>query len=121
VLLLQFMHAGQKILAVRRWVEPRVAGNLGVTQGAHVCPILVDPCVYLIGSAYGPVAGDEDIDLAGHALEQSQRGEVIPDRARRRVSSRTRKASDSESAISALRAGSSSALVTSGSGSHSPM
>ena len=37
-----------------------------------------------------------------------------------RLSSRTRKANDSESAISALRAGSSSALVTSGSGSHSP-
>jgi len=37
-----------------------------------------------------------------------------------RLSSRTRKASDSESAISALRAGSSSALATSGSGSHSP-
>ena len=37
-----------------------------------------------------------------------------------RLSSRTRKASDSESAISALRAGSSSVVLTSGSGNHSP-
>jgi hypothetical protein len=38
---------------------------MGVTQGVHVRPILVDPCVYLIRSADGPVAGDEDIDVAG--------------------------------------------------------
>ena len=41
----------------------------------HVGPILVDPCVYLISSADGPVAGDEDIDVARDALEQPQRGE----------------------------------------------
>ena len=65
------VHAGQPILAVRgRWADPRVAGNMGVTQGVHVRPILVDPCVYLISSADGPVAGDEDIDVfARHALE----------------------------------------------------
>lgn len=40
----------------------------------------VDPCMYLISSADGPVTGDDDIDIAGHALEQSQRGEVVPDR-----------------------------------------
>src|SRR5260370_35327597 len=75
------MHARQPILAVRgRWADPRVAGNMGVTQGVHVRPILVDPCVYLISSADGPVAGDEDIDVARHALEQPQRGEVVLDR-----------------------------------------
>src|SRR5215218_8081357 len=62
--------------------RPRIAGNSGVTQGLHIRPILVDPCVYLIGSADGPVAGDEDIDVVRHALEQPQRGEVIPDPAR---------------------------------------
>src|ERR1035437_934714 len=75
------VHARQPILAVRgRWADPRVAGNMGVTQGVHVRPILVDPCVYLISSADGPVAGDEDIDVARHALEQPQRGEVVLDR-----------------------------------------
>ena len=53
---------------------------MGVTQGLHVRPILVDPCLYLIGSADGPVAGDEDIDVARHALEQPKRGEVVLDR-----------------------------------------
>ena len=47
-----------------RWADPRVAGNTGVTQGVRVRPILVDPCVYLVSSADGPVAGDEDIDVA---------------------------------------------------------
>ena len=57
------VHARQPILAVRgRWADPRVAENMGVTQGVHVRPILVDPCAYLISSADGPVAGDEDID-----------------------------------------------------------
>jgi len=46
----------------------------------HVRPILVDPCGYLISSADGPVAGDDNIDVARHALEQSQRGEVVLDR-----------------------------------------
>ena len=53
---------------------------MGVTQGVHVRAILVDPCVYLVSSADGPVAGDEDIDVARHALEQPQRGEVVLDR-----------------------------------------
>jgi len=75
------VHARQPILAIRgRWADPRVAGNIGVTQGVHVRPILVDPCVCLISSADGPVAGDEDIDVARHALEQPQRGEVVLDR-----------------------------------------
>jgi hypothetical protein len=52
---------------------------MGVTQGVHVRPILVDPCVYLISSDDGPVAGDEDIDVARYALEQP-RGEVVLDR-----------------------------------------
>jgi hypothetical protein len=77
------VHAGQPILAERgRWADPRVAGNTGVTQGVHVRPILVDPCAYLIGSADGPVTGDEDIDVARRALEQPQRGEVVLDRVR---------------------------------------
>ena len=78
---LPFVHARQPILAVRgRWADPRVAGNMGVTQGVHVRPILVDPCVYPISSADGPVARDEDIDVVRHALEQPQRGEVVLDR-----------------------------------------
>ncbi len=53
---------------------------MGVTQGLHVRPILVDPCLYLISSADGPVAGDEDIDVAHHALEQPKRGQIVLDR-----------------------------------------
>ena len=72
------MHAGHPVPAVLgRWADPRVAGNMGVTQGAHVRAILVDPCLYLISSADGPVAGDEDIDVARRVLEQPQRGEVV--------------------------------------------
>src|SRR5688572_3749639 len=63
-----------------RWADPRVADNLIVTQGLHVRPILVDSCTELIGSADGAVTWDEDIDVVRHALEQSQRGEVVPDR-----------------------------------------
>src|SRR6266536_5278007 len=75
------VHAGHPVPTVLgRWADPRVAGNTGVAQGVHVRPILVDPCVYLISSADGPVAGDEDIDVARHALEQPQRGEVVLDR-----------------------------------------
>ena len=45
---LPFVHAGRPLLAERgRSADPRVAGNTGVTQGVHVHPILVDPCVYL--------------------------------------------------------------------------
>src|SRR5215217_1073400 len=65
-----------------RWADPRVAGNTGVTQGMHIRAILVDPCAYLISSADGSVTGDEDIDVARHALEQPQRGEVVLDRVR---------------------------------------
>ena len=54
--------------------------SLGVTQGLHIRPILVDPCLHLISSADGPVAGDEDLDVARHGLEQPQRGEVVLDR-----------------------------------------
>jgi hypothetical protein len=83
------VHVRQPFLAVRgRWANPRVAGNTGVTQGVHVRPILVDPCVYLISSADGPVAGNEDIDVAPRALEQPQPGEVVLDRGRRCRSSR---------------------------------
>jgi Pyridoxine 5'-phosphate oxidase C-terminal dimerisation region len=53
---------------------------MGVTQGVPVRAILVDPCAYLISSADGPVAGDEDIDVARRALEQPQRGGVVLDR-----------------------------------------
>src|SRR5215469_2683515 len=76
---LPFVHAGHPIER-GRWAGPWVAGNTGVTQGVHVRPILADPCAYLISSADGPVAGDDDIDVARHALEQPQRGEVALDR-----------------------------------------
>ena len=63
-----------------RWTDPRVADNTGATHGVQVRPILVDPCLYLTSSADGPVAGDENIDVACHALEQLKRGEVVLDR-----------------------------------------
>jgi hypothetical protein len=75
------VHAAHPVPAGHgRRADPRVAGNTGVTQSVHVRPILVDPCAYLISSADGPVAGDEDIDIARHALEQPQRGEIVLDR-----------------------------------------
>src|SRR2546423_5301108 len=78
VLELPFVHAGQPIVAEGgRWADPRVAGSVGVTQGVHVRPILDDPCAYLISSAGGPVAGDDDIGVARHALDQPERGEVV--------------------------------------------
>jgi hypothetical protein len=58
--------------------RPAGRSEQGVTQGVHVRAILVDPCVYLISSANGPVAGDEHIDVARHALKRPQRGEVAP-------------------------------------------
>ena len=65
------MHPDQPILAIRgRWADPRVAENIAVTQGVYVRPIQLDPSVYLITVADGPVAGDDDIDVARHALEQ---------------------------------------------------
>jgi hypothetical protein len=77
---LPFVHAGQPILAVRRWAEPRVAGSIVVTQGMQIRPILVDPWAYLIGSADGPVARDDDVNVVRHVLEQPQRGEVVLNR-----------------------------------------
>ena len=42
---LPFVHARQPILAERgRWADPRVAGNIVVTQRLDVRPILVDAC-----------------------------------------------------------------------------
>ena len=52
---------------------------MAVTQGLHVRAIQVDPCAYLISSADRPVAGDEDFDVVGHALEQPQPNEVVLD------------------------------------------
>ncbi len=46
----------------------------------HVRPILFDPCAYLISFTDGSVAGDDNIDVVCHALEQSQGGEVVLDR-----------------------------------------
>ena len=65
-----------------RWADPRVAGIIGVTQGVHIRAILVDPCAYLISSADGSVAGDDDIDVVRRVFEQLQRGEVVLDRVR---------------------------------------
>lgn len=53
---------------------------MAVTQGMHVGPILVDPCAYLISCADGPVTGDEDIEVAGHALEHPQPNKVVLNR-----------------------------------------
>ena len=75
------MHATHPLPAgLGRWADPRVVGNIGITQGLHGSAILVDPCAHLISSADGPVAGDEDIDVSRRALEQLQRGEVVLDR-----------------------------------------
>jgi hypothetical protein len=71
----QGQHAGPEL--TRR---PAGRRDPGVTQDAHVRAILVDPCVYPISSADGPVAGDEDIDVVRRALEQRQRGEIVLDR-----------------------------------------
>jgi hypothetical protein len=80
---LPFIHAGQPILAVRgQWADARVIGSMAVTQGLHVRAILVDPCAYLISSTYGPVTGDEDINVVRHALEQPQPSKVVLNRIR---------------------------------------
>ncbi|SDP78968.1 hypothetical protein SAMN04487914_14011 [Arthrobacter sp. ok909] len=63
-----------------RGADARVARITCVTQGVHICPILIDPCVDLVRFSDGPVPGDDDIDDTGHALQQVQRGEVILDR-----------------------------------------
>jgi hypothetical protein len=77
------VHAGQPSPAERgRWAEPRVAGYVGVTEGVHVRPILLDPCAHLIGPANGPVAGDDNLDVARHTVEQPQPGEIVLDRVR---------------------------------------
>src|SRR4051794_28623227 len=80
LLSLPFVHAGQPILAVRRWAEPRVAGSIVVMQGMQIRPILIDPLAYVIGSADGSVARDDDANVVRHVLEQPQRGEVVLDR-----------------------------------------
>src|SRR5918996_3356139 len=78
---LPFVHAGHPVPAfLGRWADPRVAENVGITQGVQVRPVLVDPCVYVISFADGPVAGDEDVNAVCHAFEQPQRGEVVLDR-----------------------------------------
>jgi hypothetical protein len=73
--------------AKRTWPlgRPAVAGNMGVTQGMHVRPVPVDPCVCLISSTDGPVAGDGDIDVARRHVEQPQGGEVVLNRISRVV------------------------------------
>ena len=78
-----FIYAGQPILAERgRRADARVVGSLAVTQGMHVRTIQSDPRAYLISAADGPVAGDEDINVVRHALEQPQPDEVVLDRIR---------------------------------------
>jgi hypothetical protein len=78
---LPFVHGGHQSQPVLgRCTDPRAAENIGVAQCVHVRPILVDPGVYLISSADGPVARPQDIDVTRHALEQRQRGEVVLDR-----------------------------------------
>ena len=74
------MDASKEVLAIRGWTEPRVVGSIAVTQGLHVRPILGDPCGHLIGPTDGPVARDDDVDVARPVVEESQRGEVVLDR-----------------------------------------
>ena len=75
------MHVAHPVPAgLGRRADPRVAESIGVAQGVHVRAVLVDPCAQLIGSADGPVAGDDDIDIGRHAVEQPQCGEVVLDR-----------------------------------------
>ena len=64
------------------WADPRVVGDSAVTQGLHVRTILGDPRAELVGSADGPVTGDDHVDVVRHALEQAQRGEVVVERVR---------------------------------------
>ncbi len=72
------VHAGQPILAERgQWADARVIGSVAVTQGMHVRAIQIDPCAYLISSADGPVAGDDNLNVVRHALEQPQPNEVV--------------------------------------------
>src|SRR4051795_4182097 len=53
-----------------RWADPRVVRTLAVTQGVHVRAVVLDPCVWLISSADGPVTRDDDIHVVRRALEQ---------------------------------------------------
>ena len=63
-----------------RGADPGVVGSAAVAQGLQVGPVLVDPCAQLTGAADGPVAGDDDVGVARHVLDQPQRGEVVLDR-----------------------------------------
>ena len=75
------VHARQPVPAIgSRWADPRIAGITAIPQCLYVCTILVDPRFDLISSADRPVARDEHIDLARHALQQPQRGQVVLDR-----------------------------------------
>jgi hypothetical protein len=90
----------------------------GIEPGAPLVHVAAGACGELAGVllAGADDLGDPVIGFVEHLAQQERGARCSGDR----FSSSTRKASDSESAISALRAGSSSALVTSGSGSHSP-
>jgi hypothetical protein len=75
---LPFVQSGQPVLAeCGRRAEPWVVRNTVVTQGKHVGAILVDACEYLIRSAGGSMAGDEDLDFVRHEnptfLDQQRR------------------------------------------------
>jgi hypothetical protein len=78
---LPFVHVGDPLPArLGRWADPRVRDDVAVAQGLHVGTILVDPGAYRVSSTHGPVAGDQDFDVARDAVEQVQRGEVVLDR-----------------------------------------
>lgn len=76
------MNARKEVPPVRGWPEPGVVRSIAVTQGLHVRAILGDPCGYLVGRTGGAVAGDDDVHVARGVLEESQRGQVVPDRIR---------------------------------------
>jgi hypothetical protein len=107
--------------------RPRVRRLIGAISWTVLAVALVYevPLLHVAAGPCGQLAGvllaraddlrDPVVGLVEHLVQQ-ERGPLL----RRQALEQARKASDSESAISALRAGSSSALATSGSGSHSP-
>ena len=75
------MHVRHPFPAVPgRGADPRVVGVVAVAQRFDVGAVQLDPPPDLDASADRSVAGDEDIDVARHRLEQPQGRQVVLDR-----------------------------------------
>ena len=78
------MRARRSPIPTRAWPTSRSAGRW--EHRRHAAPprthVLRDSRVQLVGSADRSVAGDDDVDVVRHALEQPQCGEVVLDRVR---------------------------------------